>query len=347
MFKRIVLAALIMILLAGGFFAYKFFSPAVHNTDGNYFYVNTGDDVATVKKNLIAGKFISGKRFDLTSRLLKYKNARPGRYKPAEGMSLVNLIKMLRSADQSTVKMVIIKERTKELFAGKVGKGKRYDFECDSLQMINFLNSNDSLKEFGVDTSTVMALVMPYTYELKWNSSPGNIFDQFAVAYKRFWTAARKEKADSLRLTPIDVITMASIIEEETNKKEDRYKIASVYLNRIQLGMPLQADPTVKYATKNFGLKRITGIHLRIVSPYNTYLNKGLPPGPICTPSVASIDAVLNAPNSNYIYFVASSRFDGSSEFTSNYTDHLKVARAYQQELTRRMDSSKKANASK
>jgi UPF0755 protein len=140
---------------------------------------------------------------------------------------------------------------------------------------------------------------------------------------------------------------MASIVEEETNKKEDKYKIASVYLNRIRLGMPLQADPTVKFATKDFGLKRILRTHLQIVSPYNTYLNKGLPPGPICTPSPETIDAVLNAPKTNYIYFVASSRFDGSSEFTTNYTDHLKVAREYQQELTRRMDSSKKANANK
>ena len=135
--------------------------------------------------------------------------------------------------------------------------------------------------------------------------------------------------------------------EEETLKKSDKPNIASVYLNRVRQGWPLQADPTIKFAMKDFALKRIRGIHLKFESPYNTYLNKGVPPGPICTPTAESIDAVLNAPATEYMFFVASSKFDGSSIFTTNLSDHSKYARLYQQELTRRMDSAKKANAAK
>ena len=188
-----------------------------------------------------------------------------------------------------------------------------------------------------------MAVVMPYTYSEVWNSTPESIFEDFNTAYKKFWTNERKVKADSLKLTPLEVSTIASIVEEETNKKADKYNIASTYLNRIKIGMKLQADPTVKFAMKNFALKRLTGVHLKTDSRFNTYMYAGIPPGPICTPSIESIDAVLDAPKTDYLYFVASHKFDGTSIFTSNYNDHLKYARMYQQELTRRMDSTKKA----
>ena len=347
MLKRIVFFVLTIIVLVAGFMAYQFFKPAVHNPGDNYFYIQSGDDVAAVKKNLVDGHFISGNNFDLASRLFQFHKARPGRYKLKNRMSLYQLIKMLRNGRQTPVKMVIVKERTKEIFAGKFGRGKKFDVECDSAGVIRFLNSNDSLKTFGVDTTTVMTLVMPYTYELSWNTTPRKIVQQFYAAYTKFWNSERKEKADSLHLTPDKVITLASVIEEETNRKDDKYNIASTYLNRLRKGMKLQADPTVRFAVRDFTLKRITGSLLQVVSPYNTYMYAGLPPGPICTPSVESIEAVLDAPVTDYLYFVASSKFDGSTIFTSNYEDHMKYARAYQQELTRRMDSSRKANARK
>jgi UPF0755 protein len=238
---------------------------------------------------------------------------------------------------------VITKLRTREDLARKAGNA----FEFDSLQMIKFLNNADSLKKFRFDTNTVMAAVLPYTYTLNWNSTPGKLFQKLFTAYNIFWTAERKAKAESLHLSPIGVSTLASIVDEETLKISDKPKIAGVYLNRIRMGMPLQADPTIKFALKDFALKRILSTHLKIVSPYNTYLNKGLPPGPICTPAVETIDAVLNAPETDDIYFVASSKFDGSSVFTTNLADHMKYAREYQQELTRRMDSAKKVNPKK
>jgi len=321
--------------------------PAVQNKQHAFFYINTGDDYTTVKDKLIHQQIISGSGFDLISRILKYKTVKPGRYKFKDGISLFQLVRILRAGNQEPDKLVVIKERLPETFAGKFGKGKKFDVEFDSLQMIQFLKSNDSLKKYNVDTNTVFALVMPYTYEVKWNITPRKVFDQFYTAYKTFWSAGRKAKADSQHLTPLQVITLASIVEEETNKKSDKLNIASTYINRINKGMKLQADPTVKYALKDFTLKRVTGIHLKTDSPYNTYMYAGLPPGPICTPSVESIEAVLNAPATEYLYFVASSKFDGTSVFTKDFNDHLKYAREYQRELTRRMDSSRKANANR
>jgi len=343
--KKIILATLLLVLIVAGFFAWKFFGSAISSPE-KYFYIQSGDSMETVKENLVQKKIIGTTTwFNKAANWLKFNTVKPGRYEIKKGMSIFNLVKMLRNAQQSPVKMVITKERTKELFAGKIGK--KFDLEIDSLQMIKFLNSNDSLKQYEVDTNTVMAIVMPYTYELNWTSTPGKILEQFYTAYKKFWTDERKIKADSQHLTPLQVSTLASIVEEETNKKDDKYNIASTYLNRVKAGMRLQADPTVKFALKNFALKRVTGVHLKTDSPYNTYIYAGIPPGPICTPSIETLEAVLNAPKTEYLYFVASSKFDGSSVFTTNLTDHMKYARLYQDELTRRMDSTKKANATK
>lgn len=343
--KKIIIGILLAAIAFGGFFIYRFLKPSVSNKTGSHFYIKTGESVEGVKNNLVAQKYISGEGFDQLSNWLKYKKVKPGRYKLKDKMSLYSLIRLLRSGNQSEVKIVIVKERTKELFAGKFGPRKKFDTELDSLQMIQFLKNNDSLKRFGVDSNTVLSIVMPYTYGAWWNSSPGKIFQQFHTAYQKFWTPGRKAKADSLGLTPLEVVSLASIVEEETNKKADKYNVASVYLNRVKKGMKLQADPTIKFAMKNFGLKRILGSYLQTESPYNTYLYAGIPPGPICTPSAESIDAVLDAPRTDYIYFVASHKFDGSSIFTSDYNDHLKYARLYQGELTRRMDSAKKAKS--
>jgi UPF0755 protein len=339
--KRILGFIVLLLLAAAGFAGWKLFGPATSASSGEFFYIKTGSTYANVKEELISKKYIeSGRWFDLASKILKYNKVKPGRYKITKDLSLVKLVRMLRAGNQLQVNFVITKLRTKEDFARRAGTA----FEFDSLQMINFLNNTDSLGDYGFDTNTVTAVMMPFTYTLNWNSTPEKVFENCFSAFKRFWTKERLIKADSLHLTRIEVITLASIVEEETLKKADKPLMASVYLNRIRVGMPLQADPTIKFAMKDFALKRILSSHLKTVSPYNTYLNRGIPPGPICTPSVETIDAVLDAPKTDYLYFVASSKFDGSSVFTTNLTDHAKYAREYQQELTRRMDSTKKAN---
>ena len=338
--KKTLFAIFFLLLAIGLYLCWKFFGPATSTPSGEFFYIETGSQYTDVRKNLLEKKYISNTTwFDLTSKFLGYKQTRPGRYKIKKGMSLFKLVRMLRNGQQVPVSFVVTRIRTKEALAGRIARS----FECDSLEAIRFLNNNDTLRRYDLDSNTVMAAVMPYTYSLNWNNSMKNVFAQFYTAYKKFWTPERQRKADSLKLTREEVSTLASIVEEETNKKDDKLKIASTYINRLREGMKLQADPTVKFALKDFSLKLITGVHLRTQSPYNTYQQTGLPPGPICTPSIESIDAVLNAPATGYLYFVASSNFDGTSVFTTNYDDHMKFARLYQQELTRRMDSSKKA----
>jgi UPF0755 protein len=347
--RKFLLFAFFLFLLLAGFFAYTFFRPAVHkgDIDGQYLYIRTGENMEGLKNDLREQHYISGGGFNLVCRIIGFKKPRPGRYKIRNGMSLFQLVRMLRNGRQEPVRMVIIKERTKELFAGRFGRGRKYDSETDSLQMIRFLNDPDSLKKYGLDTNTVMAAIIPLTYESNWNSSPSRLFKQFFSAYSIFWNKDRLKKCEKIGYDPIEVTTIASIVEEETNLKEDKYKIASTYLNRLKIGMRLQADPTVKFALKDFSLRRIMHKHLEVNSPFNTYLYAGIPPGPICTPSAGSIDAVLDAPETDYLYFVASDRFDGSSVFTSNLDDHQKYAKAYQKALTARLDSISKARTIK
>jgi UPF0755 protein len=331
--KRSALIILALVIMIVGFAGWKFFGPTIHAPKEKFFFVSTGGGYEDVKGNLNDLKIISGKKwFDWAARMIGYKNVKPGRYEIKKGMSLVSLVRMLKNGRQTPVNLVITKFRTKESLASRVGAS----FECDSTQMILFLNDRDSLKVYGLDSNTVMAAAMPFTYTIKWNTTPRKIFDQFYTAYKNFWTAERKKKADSLGFSPAEVSTLASIIDEETNSPIDKPFVASVYLNRLAKGMPLQADPTLKFALKNFGLKRILNEHKNVHSPYNTYANKGLPPGPICTPALETIDAVLDSPKTDYLYFVANSTFDGTHIFTNNYAEHMKYARLYQEELNRR-----------
>lgn len=323
-----------ILLLAVCFIAFKFIGPAAHKPEKEFLYVRTGTDMNAVKQQILGEDILSSLTwFNITSRILGFKTVKPGRYQVDNGMSVLNLVRNLKNGSQSPVKFTITKLRTKEALAGKIGKA----FECDSLAAISFLNNNDSLKTYGLDSNTVMAMAMPLTYEAKWNISVRNILDKFYDAYNIFWTKERKQKAANQGLTPLEVVTLASIIDEETNFPADKPKIASTYMNRMQRGMPLQADPTIKFALKDFSITRIMFKHLDVKSPYNTYRNKGLPPGPICTPQQETIEAVLNAPKTDYLYFVASSNFDGTHIFTSNYEDHMRYATAYQQALNERM----------
>lgn len=328
--KKTGLYLLIVLLLMALFLGFKFFGPATKKADQDFLYVKTGTTMEQLKKQLMDENFLGGLTwFNMAAQAVGFKNVKPGKYNVSAGTSVFTLARMLNNGSQTPVSFVVTKLRTKEGLAGKMGRS----FEYDSATAIQFLNSNDSLANYGLDSNTVMAAVLPLTYEEKWNSSPRRLLDDFSDAYKKFWTEDRKKKAAAQGLNEMQVITIASIIDEETNKASDKPLIASVYMNRVAKGMPLQADPTVKFALKDFGLKRIMFKHLDVVSPYNTYKNRGLPPGPICTPAASTIDSVLNAPKTDYIYFVASKNFDGSSVFTSNYQDHTKYAKEYQQAL--------------
>ena len=294
-------------------------------------FIKTGSTFLRVRKELDNKGVISNTRsFSLLARLSGYKqNIIPGKYVFEKGTSLYTILKTLQSGRQTPVNLVINKLRTKEDVAAKIAA----NFECDSIAVSNFLNNNDSLAAYNLDSNTVMTAIVPNTYSIIWNTSFSKIFKRLYNEQQKFWSDERKKKATAQGLTPQQVYTLASIVEEETNKEEDKGKIASVYINRMNKGMRLGADPTVKFALKDFNLKRIYQKHLAVQSPYNTYLNGGLPPGPICTPSTKTIDAVLNAPATSYLYFVAKPDLNGYSNFASTYEEHLRYAKAYQQAL--------------
>lgn len=339
--RKIILSVLAVAILGGGFVAYKVFGPTVNAPEKKYFYIKTGASYNDVKGDLVFLKIVEGEYwFNTVAQKLSYnKLVKAGRYEIKKGMSIFSLVRMLRAGNQSPVNLVINKLRTKEDLAAKIAAG----FECDSASFIAFLNNADSIKKYNLDSNTVMTAVIPNTYSILWNTSPAKIFKKLYSDRQKFWNDERTKKAEALNMTPAQVYTMASIVEEETNMEEDKGKIASVYINRIETGMKLEADPTVKFAMRDFGLKRILHKHLTYPSPYNTYQNLGLPPGPICTPSSKTIDAVLNAPQTNYIFFVAKPDFNGYSNFAATYTEHLQYAKAYQQAL----DSLIKAKAAK
>ncbi len=332
--KKILLFVFLSLLLTTGVVAWKMLAPGTaFDTKSKYFIIEEGKNtkeavLATLRnEHLIKSPSV----FSLiASPLGTWDKLKPGRYELKQGDNLLALARMLKNGRQAEIKLVINKLRTKEDFAKLVGKS----FATDSASVMQFLVSNDSLQPFHVDTNTVFTNIIPDTYSFYWNTPLNKIFRKLTDTKEAFWNRnERLQKAKALSLTPADVYTLASIVEEETNYDSDKYKIASVYMNRLQKSMPLQACPTIKYAMKDFSLTRIYEKYLSNPSPYNTYHKRGLPPGPICTPSPKTIDIVLNAPRTDYLFFVAKSDFSGYHHFSSTYSEHDQYAKEYQKAL--------------
>ena len=331
MLKKLALGLLALIILAAIFIGWRFFtSNTAFPEKSKFLYIHTGhanwpEVLKTIEdSNLVKNP---GSFNFLANRMGLPEAVKAGRYEITKGMSLADIVRLLRNGHQSPVKLIITKLRTKEDLAALIGR----KMECDSASVIRFMNHPDSVKQYGVDTSTFMTLVYPNTYIYFWNSSPSQVFEKLAAEYKKTWTPERVEQARLHGLTPATAYILASIVEEETNAKGEKGIMASVYLNRVNKQMPLQADPTIKFAMRNFALKRIYLKYLAVESPYNTYRNKGLPPGPICTPSLQTLDAVLQSPQTNYLYFVAKSDFSGRHVFSETYEEHLKHRKEFQE----------------
>ncbi|HMO62656.1 MAG TPA: endolytic transglycosylase MltG [Ferruginibacter sp.] len=339
--KKITRIIVIIFLTIAAYGSWLFFgSSTTFEEPRKNFYLRTGSNLHSIANDLKTGGFIRDKGiFTLLAKAMNFDKYRAGKYEFEKGVNMFTIIRTLKAFRETQVQLVITKLRTKEDLARKLGK----NFECDSARFMQIFNNNDSLQRYGLDTNTVMAAIIPNTYNFYWATSCRKIFSRLKQEQDKFWTAERQAKAKKLNLTSLQVYTLASIVEEETNKAEDKGKIASVYLNRLQKGMRLGADPTIKFALKDFGLKRIYHKHLTVPSPYNTYQITGLPPGPICTPSAGTIDAVLDAPATPYLFFAARPDFKGYSSFAVTYAEHLKNARAYQLAL----DSLMKAKAGK
>lgn len=324
-------------LLAGAFViaAYLLMGPNTRSFgDKKYFYIPTGSRYEDVLKGLSEQEIVSSpSTFNIVARQLGYpERVKAGRYEIKKGMGNLEIVRILRSGRQTPVRLVVNKLRLKEDFVRLVSS----NLEADSTTMLAILNDAVYLRQFGLDTTTVMCAVVPNTYEFYWNTSAGKVFEKIESAYENFWNETRRQKAQALNLTPVQVTVLASIVEEETNRNDEKPVIASVYLNRLRTGMRLGADPTVKFALRNFALRRIYNVHTEYDSPYNTYRYYGLPPGPICTPSSKSIDAVLTPADTDYLFFAARPDGSGYHSFAVTFKEHLDNARAYQKGLNAR-----------
>lgn len=326
---------LIAFVLAGIFGLYKLFgSNTGKMSKGEYLYIKTGSDYTTLLETLKEGDYLSDMwSFNIIAKRARYPNkVKAGKYHIKPGMSNFDIIRMLRSGKQEPVKLVINKVRTRQDFVNLVASN--IEASADSL---NFLLSDSMfLSAYEIDTSAGMLLIIPDTYELYWNTSASKALQKLGKNYTAFWNTQRREEAKAKGLTIKQVGIIASIVEEETNMNDEKGNVASVYINRLQKGIPLQADPTVKFAIGDFSIRRVTGQHLMYNSPYNTYMYSSLPPGPICTPSKKTIDAVLNAPDTKFLFFCAKEDFSGYHNFAATLAEHQKNAHAYQKALNER-----------
>ena len=256
-----------------------------------------------------------------------------GHYTVDPGSSSVYVARMLRKGWQTPVNLTLSGSiRSRGVLARKVGA----QMLADSAEVAAFASSPDSLARYGTDTVRLFCMILPDTYQVYWTDSVGKVFDLFKKEHDAFWTADRVRKATAQGLTPDEVSILASIVDGETHYVPEQPTIAGVYLNRLRIGMPLQADPTVAYCF-GYSLNRVLKRHLEVDSPYNTYKYAGLPPGPISCPPKTCLDAVLNAERHSFLYFCADPSFNGSHRFADNLSDHNANARAFQRALTERL----------
>ncbi len=298
-------------------------------------YLLRGTDFPTLVDSLRAGEMIRFvKPFEMYSRRIGLTaKVKPGHYMLKNGMSIIDIARMLNLAQQTPVNVVVRPSRLPSQLAGRVAR----QIEADSASLHSAMNDPQVLAGYGFGSELEMfSVFIPNTYEFWWTVTPEEFVARMKKEYDRFWTEERETKLSRTGLGRMEAITLASILCEETQKTDEMPTMAGVYINRLNTGMPLQADPTVKYATGDFTLRRILKKHLQTDSPYNTYRNKGLPPTPICMPSIAAIDAVLDYKHHKYIYFCAKEDFSGYHNFAESYNQHLQNARRYTAELNKR-----------
>lgn len=322
----------ITILVAGVFLFEQYYRLEISNfeaKDGQQhsYHIYPGATIDSVMQLLEEDYDIAGESdFYLHAKLLTFNHPEPGHYTFDAQIANQDIINRLKFGLQTPVNITWNNYvRTNQDLAGKVTK----HLMLDSTQLVQLLDSNTYLAQYGFDKETVRCLFIPNTYQVYWNTTPDALFARMQREYNTFWNDSRKQKANSLGLTPIEVAIVASIVEGESHNKKEMPLIASLYLNRIHKGMLLQACPTVKYAVGDFKLKRILNRHLAIDSPYNTYKYPGLPPGPIRCPAPTTIDMVLNAPKTDYLFMCASPELNNTHIFSSTFGKHAAAAVQY------------------
>ena len=338
--KKILLAIVFIGLIAASIFAYYVYKTMMDantafNNDTAYIFIATNSTYEDVKEQL-EPLLKDINTFDALAKQKKYNiHVKAGRFAIEKGMNNNDIINSIRSKNLP-IKLSFNNQESLGKLAGRVAS----QIEADSLSLLNAMNDASFLADKGFNNATALGMYLPNSYEFFWNTSAEQFRERMLTEYNRFWTDARKEKAKALKLSRDQVIALASIVYEESKQASEQPRIAGVYLNRIRIGMPLQADPTLKFAAyqlpeyKNTVIKRVLNIHKDIVSPYNTYKNLGLPPGLIAMPDISAIDAVLNYEKHQYLYFAADAKRFGFHKFAKTLSQHNANARAYQQYLS-------------
>tara|TARA_B110001454_G_C12715736_1_gene432497 strand:- start:1704 stop:2774 length:1071 start_codon:yes stop_codon:yes gene_type:complete len=339
--RKFVIAFFVLAILGGFGMVYELYSrvyqPNIvlpNDASEKYIYIPTSADFSDVIKVLSEnGLLINANSFKWVANRKNYtQNIKPGRYFINRELNNNELINLLRSGEQVPVKVTFNNLRTKGALAGKVSA----QMEADSIAIMEHLNDTVFLLETGLNTNNVTSLFIPNTYEFYWNTSAKEFLERMQKEYNKFWNKERLKKAARIGLTKFEVSSLASIVEMESYKKDERPIIARLYLNRLKKRMKLQSDPTIIFAIGNFSIRRVLTKDLKIDSPYNTYLHKGLPPGPICIPSINAIDAVLNASKNDYLFMCAKEDFSGYHNFAKTAREHSKNARKYRRALNKR-----------
>jgi len=325
----------LLLSMIGTYFYQIFYAPNwVLSAERVSVYVRSGDKLQDLAKEW-RKKFVLEDEvsFLFVAKALKYNdNPKPGHYVVNKRMSNIEVVRMLRSGAQIPIRMTFNNGRTKEDLAKKIAPFLILEEE----ELLEKLYDNEYLSQYGVDSLTVPALFLPNTYEMYWTTDADGLFKRMKREYDRFWTDARKAKAEEIDLTPLEVSTLASIVQAETQMSDEKPRVAGVYLNRLKRGGRLEADPTLVFANQDFTIKRVLDKHKAKDSPYNTYMYAGLPPGPINVPSPNSINAVLNYEKHKYLFFCAKADFSGYHSFARTYTQHLRNASKYHDALNAR-----------
>ncbi len=329
-FVVVLLSVAVIIVLV----VWTFFGRMSRVEEVQYVYIDNDDTIDSVFVKLEEASQnhrIHG--FRILSRYNRYpENIHTGAYTLEPTASMWTVFRKMKRGEQTPIRVTIPSVRT----MGKLAKALSAQLMIDSAEIASRLTDQEMCRKYGYDTATIACMIIPDTYEMYWNISADHLMNRMHTQANNFWNVARVGKAEQLGLTPREVVTLASIVDEETANDGEKPTIAGLYYNRLQRGMLLQADPTVLYANNSFGARRVYLRDLSVDSPYNTYKYKGLPPGPIRIPSVAGIDAVLNMEHNDYLFMCAKEDFSGTHNFATNMADHMKNARRYTQALNER-----------
>lgn len=332
--KYYLVAATLCLLLLIGAIYHCYMADFSNSEETQYVYIDSNDNMDSIRTKLQPKVTNIGlMAFNTLARFTNYpKHIKTGRYAIKSHTSVLTTFRNIKNGHQEPVRLTIPESRTMDRLAGALSR----KLMLDSAVVAILLRDSDFCAKYEYNPATIPSMFVPDTYEVYWNTSLENLMARLKKEHDRFWDVNRMAKAQALGLTPEEVCTVASIIDEETANNAEKPMIAGMYLNRLKKGMPLQADPTIKFALKNFALKRIYHDMLKFDSPYNTYKNAGLPPGPIKIASVAGIDAVLNRVDHDYLYMCAKEDFSGTHNFAKTYQEHLRNAAKYSKALNER-----------